>query len=175
MTITMDGMSTELTDEEWAALFTERWTALGQLTEVAASMEWSVRLAFCALVDSKYAAVIAGGRSLNDLIEDCIALVNVHHRMTLDQRKAIKDALTECSEASKLRNTLIHGMKSAMGADGRFFTSKSLRRKHRDEYLPWTAATVRGPPHGRDVPELRMPARNPVKRNSQELWTACPD
>ena len=94
----MVGMSTELTDDEWDAVLSDHLKALGLVTEVAASMEWSLRVAFCALVESKYAAVIAGGRSVNELIEDCRALVGVHHELTADQQAAIKDALTACGE-----------------------------------------------------------------------------
>jgi hypothetical protein len=41
---------------------TDRYYALGQVVEMAAVMEIALRMAFCALVGSKYAAVVAGAR-----------------------------------------------------------------------------------------------------------------
>jgi len=58
----------------------------------------------CALVESKYAAVIAGGRTVDNLIEDCRALVKVHHDMTKEQRTAIDAALIKCKNAYQERN-----------------------------------------------------------------------
>ncbi len=48
--------------------------ALGRITESSTTMEWVLRLAFCCLVGSKYAAVVAGGQSASWLIDQCDAL-----------------------------------------------------------------------------------------------------
>jgi hypothetical protein len=62
-------------------ILTTRLAALGQVIESSAFMEYTLRNAFCSLVDSKYAAIVAGGQSVNWLIEQCKALADVHHDM----------------------------------------------------------------------------------------------
>lgn len=52
-------------------ILTTRLAALGQVIESSAFMEYTLRNAFCSLVDSKYAAIVAGGQSVNWLIEQC--------------------------------------------------------------------------------------------------------
>src|SRR5215831_3625892 len=86
-------MAAEPDDVEVAALRNERLIVLGSVTERSAIMEWMLRIAFCALVESKYAAVLAGGRSINDLIHDCHALLKVHPEIPEQKRDALRAAL----------------------------------------------------------------------------------
>jgi hypothetical protein len=46
----------------------DRYSALGQVVEMAAVMEVSLQMAFCALLGSKYAAVVAGSQEAHWLI-----------------------------------------------------------------------------------------------------------
>ncbi len=95
--------------------------ALGKITEAGTVMEWVLRLAFCGLVGSKYAAVVAGGQSTSWLIDQCIALTDVNREMAEDTRSSLRAALMECKGASLQRNALIHGGKAPL-PDGRIIT-----------------------------------------------------
>ena len=77
--------------------------ALGKITESGTTMEWVLRLAFCCLVGSKYAAVVAGGQSAGWLIEQCDALAEVNREITEESRKLLRAALSACRSASQQR------------------------------------------------------------------------
>ena len=115
--------------------------ALGKITESGTTMEWVLRLAFCCLVGSKYAAVVAGGQPAGWLIEQCDALAEVNREITEESRKLLRAALSACKSASQQRNTLIHGEK-APRADGRIITSLSRRRTHIARSDSWTLETI---------------------------------
>ena len=115
--------------------------ALGKTTEAGTVMELVLRLAFCGLVGSKYAAVVAGGQSVSWLIDQCIALANINREMTEDSRRSLRAALMECKEASRQRNALIHGGKAPL-PDGRILTSLSRRHTHLPHEDSWTLETI---------------------------------
>jgi hypothetical protein len=50
--------------------------ALGAVVEAAAGLALSLRYRFCALVGSKYAAVVCAGKESAWLIDHCEAIVN---------------------------------------------------------------------------------------------------
>ena len=112
-------------------VITARLLALGQVIEWSASMENILRSAFCSLVGSKYAAILAGGQTADGLIEDCKALAQAHHEMSPEHRAAILGALERCKAANQRRNVLVHGVKTASRAtDGALQTIRSRRRSN---------------------------------------------
>jgi hypothetical protein len=99
-------MDTEWQDDPSVPLF----FALGAVVEQSARMEWVLRRVFCSLVDSKYAAIIAGGQPMSWLLDNCKALVKANLEMTPEQIAAIQAALTACSAANDNRNVVVHGL-----------------------------------------------------------------
>jgi hypothetical protein len=120
-----------------------RLLALGQVIEWSASMEEILRSAFCSLVGSKYAAILAGGQTADGLIEDCKALTRAHHEMSSEHSEAILAALERCKAANQRRNALVHGVKTASrAADGALQTIRSRRRSNVPAIEPWTPQTI---------------------------------
>jgi hypothetical protein len=91
-----------------------RYAALGQLVEAAAVMEIALRMAFCALIGSDYAAVVAGGQETHWLIENCETIARHRADLAVTQRGAIRAALQACRDANRDRNRLVH---DAWGTD----------------------------------------------------------
>jgi hypothetical protein len=121
----------------------ERYIAIGTIAEFSAGMEWYLANAFCALLGSKYAAVVAGGQGADWLIENCRALVNVHRELTEAQRTEICDALTDCKEANRQRNILVHSLQGRPGPDGSITTLKGKYRSHVRVAQSWTLDQIR--------------------------------
>ena len=63
-------------------------------------MERTLEQAFCALVGSKFAAVVAAGQDVAWLIDYCKALVQAHSELPGEDRQAILDALVACRAAN---------------------------------------------------------------------------
>jgi hypothetical protein len=125
-------------------VLSEKLIALGLVTEWSATLESTLRSAFCSLVGSKYAAIVAGGQGTAWLIEQCRALTDANLEIRADRKQAIMDALQLCHEANQRRNTLVHGVKSASRAsDGFLQTSRSRRGSDEPQLEPWTPATIR--------------------------------
>ena len=82
--------------------------ALGAVVEAAAALELSLRYKFCALIGSKYAAVVSAGKESAWLIDHCEAIVKVHREMDDDARHSLIAALRRCRQAMSQRNRLIH-------------------------------------------------------------------
>jgi hypothetical protein len=132
-------MATELPD-----VLSDRLQALGLIVEFSATLEFTLRSAFCSLVGSKYAAVVAGGQPLVWLIEQCKALADANLEIHAVQRQDIKDALKLCREANERRNDLVHGVKtSSRVSDGSLRTIRSRRMTIEPKIEPWTPATIR--------------------------------
>ena len=85
-----------------------RYGALGRLVELAALMEIALRMAFCVLIGSTYAAVVAGGQETHWLIDNCDAIVRHRADLTGAQLEAIRAALRACRDANRDRNRLVH-------------------------------------------------------------------
>lgn len=115
--------------------------ALGNIIERGTAMEWVLRLAFCCLVGSKYAAVVAGGQSASWLIDQCDALARVNREMTQESRTLLRAALSACKSASQQRNALIHGEKAPLPG-GQIITSLSRRGTHIARSDSWTLETI---------------------------------
>jgi hypothetical protein len=85
-----------------------RYEALGQLVEAAAVMEIALRMAFCVLIGSDFAAVVAGGQETHWLIENSDAIALQRADLTPPQRETIRAALHACRVANRDRNRLVH-------------------------------------------------------------------
>lgn len=115
--------------------------ALGRITEASTTMQFALRLAFCCLMGSKYAAVVAGGQSVSWLIDQCDALVRVNREITEESRRLLRAALSASRSANQQRNALIHGEKAPL-PDGRITTSLSRRLTHIARSESWTLETI---------------------------------
>jgi hypothetical protein len=82
--------------------------ALGGAVLEAAYMERSLRAAFSALIDSKYAAVVDGRLMAAALIEDCEQIARYHTDLPGSAKQALLAALRTCREANGERNRVIH-------------------------------------------------------------------
>lgn len=130
--------------EQVRDVLAERLQALGMVIEWSATVEEILRSAFCSLVGSKYAAVVAAGQSTGWLIGQCRKLTKVHLEITAESKTAIMAALSLCEAADKRRNTLVHGVKTASNAvDGSLLTVRSRRGSHEPVIEPWTPGTIR--------------------------------
>ena len=120
----------------------DRYYALGQVVELAAVMEIALRLAFCALIGGRYAAVVAGWQETHWLIENCDAIVRHHDDMPEAQRTAIRTALRACREANQDRNRLVH---EAWGTstDGTPAALHSLERSYQITGRAWSTTQIR--------------------------------
>ena len=116
--------------------------ALGSVVEQSARMEWVLRSAFCVLVGSKYAAIIAGGQSLTWLLDNCKALVRANLEMTQEQIADIDAALTACSAANERRNVLVHGLSMPSDEPDGLEKAKSRRRTDVPHITQWTVDTI---------------------------------
>jgi hypothetical protein len=86
----------------------ERRKALGEVVEAAGILEMVLRVAFCALVGSKYSAIVAGGQDASWLLDNCSALVKANRELTQQGRQDILDILSRCRAAQTSRNRMIH-------------------------------------------------------------------
>jgi hypothetical protein len=123
-------------------------------------MESMLRDAFCSLVGSKFAAIVAAGQNTTWLIEQCRALTDAHREMPESARDAIKEALKHCASANEKRNELVHAMKTAVTVrDGSFQTIRSRHRNYKPTMQKWT-------------PESLNEAAFELSRSTSELLTA---
>jgi hypothetical protein len=118
-----------------------RYAALGRLVEMAAVMEIALRMAFCALIGSRYAAVVAGTQETHWLIENCDAIARHRGDLAEAQRDAIRAALRSCREANRDRNRLVH---DAWGtdADGAPAALRGEQGSYQITGRAWTTAEI---------------------------------
>jgi len=113
-------------------------TALGRVVQAASMLDQELRTAFCALMGTKYAAVVAGGQSTGWLVETCEALTKVHQRLSDEHRRKLLALLTDCRQASERRNRLVHDV-WAGGPEGPALV-RSRKHRHDLEIQPETLA-----------------------------------
>jgi hypothetical protein len=111
------------------------YVALGRLVHRASTAEASIRRVFCALLDSKYAPVIAGGRMVSDLLQMCTAIVQVHREISDDQRHNLLAKLQACNAANQRRNRFVHDQVATL--QGRVLTIRSRRLSHQNS-VSWS-------------------------------------
>jgi hypothetical protein len=122
---------------------TERQIALGSVIIASGAMEDFLRDAFCALVGSKFAAVIAGGQGADWLIGYCQTLVEAHVELPVASRESVKAALQLCRSANERRNRLVHGAKTVSSqSDGTFQVDRSRRQQYKLHVEQWTPAQI---------------------------------
>ncbi len=118
-----------------------RYAALGRLVEMAAVMEIALRMAFCALIGSKYAAIVAADQETHWLIENCDAIARQRDDLGEAQRETIRAALRSCRDANHDRNRLVH---DAWGtdADGAPAMLRSEQGSYPITGRAWTTAEI---------------------------------
>ena len=115
--------------DELAVEMEKRHAALGRVVETSAMLEHGLRSAFCALVGSKYAAIVAAAQNTVWLIEQCEAIMRVHRDISGDQRAAILRVLADAKQVNGERNRMVHHVWTATGKSGALMFG-SQRRKH---------------------------------------------
>lgn len=88
----------------------ERRRLLGQVVEAGALVELHLRQLFCALLDTPYAGVVAAGESVDNLINNCLALLQVRAGVSDEDRSIAEEALKQVKALMPQRNGLVHGM-----------------------------------------------------------------
>lgn len=119
----------------------DRYDVLGQVVELAAVMEISLRMAFCALIASEHAGVVAGAQETHWLIENCDALARHRQDVPAIKRDAIHAALGACRQANHDRNRLVHDAWNTV-ADGEPAQIRSGQRSYRITGRSWSAAEI---------------------------------
>jgi len=119
----------------------DRYYALGQLVETAAVMEIALRMAFCALVGGKYAAIVAAEQETHWLIETCDDVTRHHDDLPGPQRETIRAALHSCREANRDRNRLVHDA-WATRADGTPATLSAGQQSYQIFGRAWNTAQI---------------------------------
>jgi len=118
-----------------------RYAALGQLVEAAAVMEIALRMAFCVLIGSEHAAVVAGGQETHWLIENCDTLARHRTDLTAWQRETIRGALHACRDANRDRNRLVHDAWGT-GPDGAPTSLQGGQGGYEITGRTWTTAAI---------------------------------
>jgi|SRR5215469_4157753 len=119
-----------------------RYAALGQLVEAAAVMEIALRMAFCVLIGSDSAAVVAGGQETHWLIENCDAIARHRTDLSAAQRETIRTALHACRVANRDRNRLVHDAWGT-GPDGAPTALQGGQGRYQITGRTWTATAIR--------------------------------
>jgi hypothetical protein len=119
--------------------------ALGGVVVSSATMEHFLREAFCSLVGSKFAAIVAGGQAVTWLIGQCEALSDAHRELPEATRQAIRDDLRLCRDANSRRNDLMHGLKAPveMGLE----TMRSRKNTYAPAVKTWKLSEIRAVSH----------------------------
>lgn len=139
---------------------------VGMVVGQGVMMERILEQVFCALVGSKFAAVVAAGQNVEWLIGYCGALTNAHSELSEEGRQAILAALTACGAANKRRNEVVHSIHFPR-PDLKFpyqgatvLTVKRSRRAVRDTSTSWTSGGMR-----------KVAGELAIAQN--QLWTAA--
>jgi len=82
--------------------------AIGRVVLEAAYLERVLRMAFSALMGSKYAAVVDNRLMASALIEDCRRIAEVHSGVSAAEREALITSLRQCELVNHARNRAIH-------------------------------------------------------------------
>ncbi|MCM3886151.1 hypothetical protein [Frankia sp. R82] len=117
--------------------------ALGAVVRAASMWEFSLRMLFCALEESKFAAVTAAGQEAGWLAEMCRALLDRHTEINEQHRAALTKLLSDAGQAMRDRNRFIHDA-WVTGQDGVPNLMRSWRRKHELTFTPKTTNDLVG-------------------------------
>lgn len=102
--------------------------ALGGLVQASSQLEMSLRMLYCALLDSKYATVTAAGQNASWLIENCRATAKRRSDLTEPQQTQILELLGCAATAMEQRNRFVHDV-WGWGVDSSFLL-RSKRGEH---------------------------------------------
>jgi hypothetical protein len=83
---------------------------LGRVVRAASQLDHSLRTLFCALVGSKYAAVVAAGQPMEWLHTSCMALLKAHREMAPEHKEKLAALLRDAKAAADRRNRLVHDL-----------------------------------------------------------------
>jgi hypothetical protein len=72
--------------------------ALGRIVDAASKLDTALRTMFCTLMDSKYAAVVAGGQMTGWLLDNCKAVLAAHSELDDGDRAKLEELLIRQSE-----------------------------------------------------------------------------
>lgn len=111
--------------------------ALGGLVQASSQLEMSLRMLYCALLESKYAAVTAAGQNASWLIENCRATARRRSDLTEPQQTQILELLGHAATAMEQRNRFVHDVWGS-GGDSSFL----LRSKRGDHALVTKAVST---------------------------------
>ena len=130
--------------------------ALGGVVLEAAYMERVLRVAFSALVGSKYAALVDARMAAAALIEDCERIARYHTGLSDAEKAALVAALKDCHEANRARNRVIHDAWAAR--PGNVMVTLRGRRESHD-----VTVTLKTPAEVRQVADRVADAADAVK------------
>lgn len=86
-----------------------RLVALGGLVRASSLLEMNLRRLYCALIDSKYAAITAAGQSVSWLVENCRVTARRRLDLTDSQRAEVVQLLNRAGDVmEKRRNRFVH-------------------------------------------------------------------
>ena len=100
--------SRTLSEAEREAVRERHWSLVGQVAQNSASVEMCLRSLMIALLDSKYAGIIAAGQNASDLIENCIALIQANQEISDEAREQGIDLLRSLKPLFTQRNNVVH-------------------------------------------------------------------
>jgi hypothetical protein len=81
---------------------------LGRTVQAASHFDRALQMLFCALMGSKYAAVVAAGQTTDWLCGSCMALLKVHKELAPEHKDRLIALLKEGKAAADRRNRLVH-------------------------------------------------------------------
>ena len=105
-------------------------------------MEIALQMAFCVLIGSDYAAVVAGGQEAHWLLENCEAIARHRDDLSEAQRETIRVALRACRDANRDRNRLVHDAWGT-GPDGAPASLSGEQCSYRITGRAWTTPEIR--------------------------------
>lgn len=108
---------------------------VGALVMEAAKAELALRTCLVALLGSPYGEIIAAGRNVGPMIEECRELIKVHSDLTFEQRERGHQLLDELRDLQSIRNRLVHGLltidQSAVRDGGEAVLASLHSRRHK--------------------------------------------
>jgi hypothetical protein len=114
--------------------------ALGRAVQEASKFDSALQTAFCALVGSKYAAVVAAGQTTDWLSDYCTALAKVHRELAPEYKTKFLELLKEGKDAAGRRHRLVHDL-WASGPNGTILLQRR-RRTHEYSTRAWSLKAI---------------------------------
>ncbi|MEU6687303.1 hypothetical protein [Streptomyces sp. NPDC046832] len=83
---------------------------VGTVAVESARAEFALHCMLVGLIDSQYAEIIAAGRGMEQLIDDCRALVDVHLDLDSNQKDKARALLADLKQLNTSRNKLVYSI-----------------------------------------------------------------